>query len=90
MPSSFWIEEHLLCDPIPGYALEDFPEIYGDEIQREVRWRNGSSVQKLARHTVRLKISIRDADLYSTLQAHGGPDSVLKTPSIFEITITTP
>ncbi len=51
--------------PVPGYTLEDCPEIYGDEIEREVTWRAGSSVEGLAGRTVRLKISMRDADLYS-------------------------
>ena len=51
--------------PISGYALEDCREIYGDEIQREVTWRNGSSVEDLAGRTVRLKISMKDADLFS-------------------------
>ena len=52
-------------EPIQGYALEDCREIYGDEIQREVMWQTGSSVQKLAGRTVRLKVAMRDADLYS-------------------------
>ena len=51
--------------PIPGYALEDCPEIYGDEIEREVTWRAGSGVEGLAGRTVRLRISMKDADLYS-------------------------
>lgn len=51
--------------PIPGYALEDCPEIYGDEIEREVTWRAGSSVEDLAGRAVRLRFSMKDADLYS-------------------------
>ena len=52
-------------EPIAGYALEDCPEIYGDEIEREVAWKSGSSVQKLAGRTLRLEIAMRDADLYA-------------------------
>ena len=51
--------------PIPGYALEDCPEIYGDEIQREVTWRAGAAIERLSGRTVRLRISMKDADLYS-------------------------
>ena len=52
-------------NPFPGYSLEDCPEIYGDEIEREVKWRAVSSVESLAGRSVRLMISMRDADLYS-------------------------
>ena len=52
-------------EPIQGYALEDCREIYGDETQREVIWQTDSSVQELAGRTIRLKVSMRDADLYS-------------------------
>ncbi len=51
--------------PVDGYAIEECLEIYGDEIQREVTWQSGSSVQELAGRTIRLKISVRDSDLYS-------------------------
>ena len=51
--------------PIPGYALEDCPEIYGDEIEREVKWQTGSSVEDLAGRAVRIRFSMKDADFYS-------------------------
>jgi len=50
--------------PIDGYALSDCPEIYGDEIERVVRW-NSSDVCELAGKPVRLRFVLRDADLFA-------------------------
>ena len=51
--------------PIPGYALADCPEIYGDAIAEAVRWKGGNDVAKLAGKPVRLRFVMKDADLYS-------------------------
>ena len=51
--------------PIPGFALDDCPEIVGDEIERVVVWKTGSGLGKLAGRTVRLRVQMKDADLYS-------------------------
>ena len=58
------IQDHL-GRPIPGFALEDSPSFYGDEIDHIVRWNSGSSVGVLAGKPVRLRFVMRDADLYS-------------------------
>ena len=51
--------------PIPGFALEDCTEIWGDEIERIVAWKGGHDVSKLAGTPVRLRFVMHDADLYS-------------------------
>jgi len=51
--------------PIPGYRIEDCPEIIGDQLDRVVRWQGGHSVRPLAGRPVRLRIVLKDADLYS-------------------------
>lgn len=51
--------------PLPGYRLEDCPEIYGDEIERVVAWQSGADVGHLAARPVRLRFVLKDADLYS-------------------------
>jgi hypothetical protein len=51
--------------PIEGFALDDCPAIFGDEIERVVTWKGGSDVSKLAGRPVRLRFVIKDADLYS-------------------------
>ena len=51
--------------PLPGFGMEDCPAIYGDEIERAVAWRTGSDLTSLAGRTVRLRIEMKDADLFS-------------------------
>ena len=51
--------------PIPGFALEDCPEIIGDQIERVVEWRTGSDVGRLAGTPVGLRFVMKEADLYS-------------------------
>jgi hypothetical protein len=50
---------------IPGFTLNESADIYGDEIERVVAWRNGSDVGSLAGKPVRLRFVMQDADLYS-------------------------
>jgi hypothetical protein len=51
--------------PIPGFTLEDFPELYGDEIAGLMRWKSGVDVGSLAGRPVRLRFVLRDADVYA-------------------------
>jgi hypothetical protein len=51
--------------PIPGFALADCHEVFGDELERTVAWHGGSDVSGLAGKPVRLRFVLRDADLYS-------------------------
>jgi len=55
--------------PIPGFTLDDCPEIVGDEISRIVSWKQGPDVSRLAGRPVRLRFGMKDADLFS-LQFH--------------------
>ena len=50
---------------IPGYRLEECPEMIGDVIDRVVRWEKGSDLAPLAGQTVRLRVVMRDTDLYA-------------------------
>lgn len=49
----------------PGFRLEDCDPICGDQIEYPVRWRNDPPLQKLVNSDVRLRIVLKDADLYS-------------------------
>ena len=51
--------------PVPGFTLADSQEIIGDHIARRVTWKSGSSVAALAGKKVRLRVVMKDADLYS-------------------------
>jgi hypothetical protein len=50
---------------LPGFALFDCPEIYGDQIERTVAWKGGPDLGRLAGKPVRLRFVMRDADLYA-------------------------
>jgi len=51
--------------PYSGYALDDCKEIIGDEIARDVWWLGGPDVSPLAGKIVRIRISMKDANLFS-------------------------
>jgi len=51
--------------PIDGFAAADCPEIIGDHIERTVHWKDGEDVGQLAGKPIRLRVVLRDADLYS-------------------------
>ena len=51
--------------PIEGYRLEDADLLIGDEIERVVSWQDQSDVSRLAGEAVRLRIQLKDADVYS-------------------------
>ncbi len=50
---------------IPGFEADNCPEIFGDDIERVVRWSGGSDVRAFAGKPVRLRFLLKDADLYS-------------------------
>lgn len=51
--------------PLTGYTLEDSQVIIGNEIKGIVAWRGRESVKSLASRPIRLRIFMKDADLYS-------------------------
>ena len=56
---------------IDGFTLSDHEVMVGDEIEAVVGWRNGADVASLAGRPVRLRLMLRDADVYSF--RFGGP-----------------
>ena len=51
--------------PQAGYALAECPEMIGDDVARRITWSGGDDVSKLAGKAVRLRIAMKDVDLYS-------------------------
>ena len=58
--------------PLPGFALEDSPLIWGNEIEQTVRWERNHAkatsdkpLARIAGRPVRLRFVMKDADLYS-------------------------
>lgn len=52
-------------NPIPGYTLDDSVEQIGNELNRVVSWKGGQSVSKLAGKPIRLRLHVKDADLFA-------------------------
>ena len=51
--------------PVPGFTLADAVETIGNEIERPVRWKEGSSVKTLAGKPLRIRFVMKDADLFA-------------------------
>jgi hypothetical protein len=51
--------------PVPGFSLKESLELYGDEIDRAYTWKDHDSVSALAGKPVRLRVTMKDADLYA-------------------------
>ncbi len=59
-------------NPLPGFALEESPLIWGDEIEHTVRWERSHSrattdepLRRITGKPVRLRFVMKDADLFS-------------------------
>ncbi|MGD9853819.1 MAG: hypothetical protein AB7U20_02615 [Planctomycetaceae bacterium] len=52
-------------EPIPGYALTDVQELYGDSTDQQVVWNDDSDVSRLSGNPVRLRFVSSDADVFS-------------------------
>ena len=50
---------------IKGFALADCHEVFGDSLELAVAWKGGGDVGALAGKPVRLRLALRDADLYA-------------------------
>ncbi len=50
---------------LEGFTAADCLEAFGNEIGRLVRWKNGPNLASLAGKTVRLRLAMKDCDLYA-------------------------
>ena len=51
--------------PLEGFSIDDCDEIFGDKIEGEVTWKSGAGLGGHAGKAVRLRIRLRDANLYA-------------------------
>jgi hypothetical protein len=51
--------------PLPGFRLADSTEMTGDEIERDYSWKSGPDVSSLRGTPIRMRIVLKDADLYA-------------------------
>jgi hypothetical protein len=52
-------------NPVEGFGLADARPLRGDEIEQTVGWTTGAEVSTLSGQVVRLRLVLRNADLYS-------------------------
>ena len=52
-------------EPIPSFTLADSNEIFGDQLDRTVSWKKGDDLSQLTGQPVRIRLVMKDADLYS-------------------------
>jgi hypothetical protein len=50
---------------LPGFALADCQEQIGNELDRVVTWKSGTSLRELVGKPVRMRVVLRDADFFS-------------------------
>lgn len=50
---------------LPSFSLVESDELFGDTLSRTVTWRDQADISHLAGQTVRLRMVLSDADLYS-------------------------
>lgn len=63
---SVWVEiQDADGEPIPGFALADCEPLFGDTLDREITWKQGSDVSGLSGRPVRLRFVLKDADVYA-------------------------
>ena len=51
--------------PIPGYAISDCEELFGDTLDRKAVWKSMPDLSAIVGQTVRLRFVMHDADLFS-------------------------
>ena len=63
-PSSTRPWQHVL-EPINGYGVDEATELIGNHINRLYRWQDGGQLRLPADGIIRLRIHLRDSDLYA-------------------------
>jgi hypothetical protein len=51
--------------PIPGFTLDNCPELFGDQIDQIIQWKSSENLEPIAAKRVKLRFVMRDADLYA-------------------------
>lgn len=59
------IQDAATGRPLPGFALAEMPELFGDELAAVATWKKGPDLAALRGRPVRLRVQLKDADLYA-------------------------
>lgn len=52
-------------EAFPGFSLDEMSPLFGDETDAIVRWKSGNDISVLRGKTVRLRVKMKDADLFA-------------------------
>ena len=50
---------------LAGFTLDDMDPMYGDELDEAVSWKGGADLSALQGKPVRLRVALKDADLFA-------------------------
>ncbi len=56
--------------PVAGFTLDECDEIFGDSLDRKVSWKSNVDVSSFQGKPVRMRIELRDADLFAFQFSH--------------------
>ncbi|MDG2022079.1 MAG: hypothetical protein P8J59_09035 [Phycisphaerales bacterium] len=65
--------------PVPGFTMDESIEQIGNEIDRTVRWKDGSDLGRLAGRPIRLRFQLTDAEVFAFRfadRAEASPESM--------------
>ena len=51
--------------PVPGFTLDDCSEVFGDRTAGDVAWKGDPDMEALAGRPAKMRVRMRDADLYA-------------------------
>jgi hypothetical protein len=57
--------QHADRTPFPGFGLEDMDPLFGDELDRLVKWKGGGDLSAFIGIPVRFRFRLKDADLFA-------------------------
>jgi len=61
-----WIEiQDANGQAIPGFTLADCEPLFGDTLDREMTWKPGFDVSSMQGRPMRLRLVLKDADVYA-------------------------
>lgn len=59
------VQDAVTGKPLPGFELENAPELFGDQIAESYKWKSGEDISSLAGRPIKLRFVLKDADVYS-------------------------
>jgi hypothetical protein len=52
-------------DQITGFTLQDCQPLFGNHVEKEVKWVAGRDLAELAGESLRIRFTLKDADIFA-------------------------